>query len=168
MLHAEQWPIPGNEKNHYSYRGRLPEAIQARPIALGSGFCFLRRYDRLQSLVLSCLLSTPGARPALPHSRRPPCCTTFAHDLDGGRRGAASPADRRKCAAGPPRLHSREASEAAPIIHSADCPPRALTGALRSRPPRARYPNCEPPWKPGRSGADRPSPFPYRSRSRRS
>src|SRR5258707_11099197 len=76
--------------------------------------------------------------------------------------GAASPADRHKCAAGRPRWHSGEGNEAAPSIRAlfipsiADC---GFRGVSRSRPPRAPWPNCESPWRPGRSNEDRPLPF---------
>src|SRR6266446_1638023 len=43
---------------------------------------------------------------------------------------------------------------------------RALTDESRSRPPRCPCPNCERPWKSGRSDEDRPLPFQYRLRSR--
>src|SRR5262249_23612580 len=35
-----------------------------------------------------------------------------------------------------------------------------IHGRSRSRFPQSPCPNCEPPWKSGRSDADRPSPFP--------
>src|SRR5262249_45247613 len=40
-----------------------------------------------------------------------------------------------------------------------------ISDASRSKPLRAPCPNCERPWKSGRSGADRPSPFPSPPRS---